>query len=746
MKSDKVLLLFFCEDLERDLPILQSQLEKLRDFQDIYLYALSDDKFFYLIGKHWEPLTLEPIVKVNLSEKVDDIPYMWLNLIEDIDNLKIFRMLYAAYKFYIINDLSGSLLVLPAKINIAKINYEKIKSISSCKILMPESGMKSVNLYEKIVFVPSKSKMESLFQDLRKFIVNKKIVAGTLSIFFQGLNRKEVISNLEDFEVVTEETISKINLTDQDNIFIDLDCFLDYYPHLSNEVKKLKGLDINQQQENIYRDYKIHGQIIPSMDIQSLHAKINSVNIFKTQILNDINRYMSTLSTDRKLKYLNDQQFIEWCNKEGELQLSNISETIIKIRKDLNSFNEKTQSEFNEWFNKYGFRELELYFLKPFLFKDYSIKKELTNEKSIDIVGYHGQILGLGIFASYIENYFKSKRYEVNQITLQASFPSGRLAENVIVTKNSEEAFFIVGMDQVGASVDKFSKKRLSRKKILIPFWELNEITQSMVEDIYGFNFIFAPSNFIFKVLKKYRRHNLYKFIVLPSLEDPGPIDREKVTSNHVVEQEYFLTVFDFNSDIYRKGIFETIIAYKAALRISREIPNLVIKSINSEKYPHQFIEIEKIISDEKKIYHITEIFSNESIKFLYKNAIGYISLHKAEGFGLTLANSIGLKVPCIATAYSGNMDFMSNKYSYLLDYELQSTQSCPESVYSKFPGTWAQPNLKQATDAILALSFEREKSKKMAEEALKFYKKRKIYNDDMNNSLINYVSEASDY
>ena len=48
-----------------------------------------------------------------------------------------------------------------------------------------------------------------------------------------------------------------------------------------------------------------------------------------------------------------------------------------------------------------------------------------------------------------------------------------------------------------------------------------------------------------------------------------------------------------------------------------------------------------------------------------------YVSLHRAEGFGLTIAEAMLCRKPVIATAYSGNMDFMTPANSYLVKHRL---------------------------------------------------------------------------
>jgi glycosyltransferase involved in cell wall biosynthesis len=48
-----------------------------------------------------------------------------------------------------------------------------------------------------------------------------------------------------------------------------------------------------------------------------------------------------------------------------------------------------------------------------------------------------------------------------------------------------------------------------------------------------------------------------------------------------------------------------------------------------------------------------------------------YVSLHRSEGFGLGMAECMYLGKPVIATAYSGNLDFMDRDNSLLVDYRM---------------------------------------------------------------------------
>ena len=72
-----------------------------------------------------------------------------------------------------------------------------------------------------------------------------------------------------------------------------------------------------------------------------------------------------------------------------------------------------------------------------------------------------------------------------------------------------------------------------------------------------------------------------------------------------------------------------------------------------------------------------------------------YVSLHRSEGFGLTMAESMALGKPVIATGYSGNLDFMDDDTAYLVKW---MPGSVPIGCAPYRAGArWAEPDLEDA-------------------------------------------------
>ena len=76
-----------------------------------------------------------------------------------------------------------------------------------------------------------------------------------------------------------------------------------------------------------------------------------------------------------------------------------------------------------------------------------------------------------------------------------------------------------------------------------------------------------------------------------------------------------------------------------------------------------------------------------------------YVSLHRSEGLGLGMAETMLMGKPVIATGYSGNLDFMNDGNSYLVKYERKAS----EVDHPPYPkgSVWAYPDEDHAAELM---------------------------------------------
>lgn len=81
-----------------------------------------------------------------------------------------------------------------------------------------------------------------------------------------------------------------------------------------------------------------------------------------------------------------------------------------------------------------------------------------------------------------------------------------------------------------------------------------------------------------------------------------------------------------------------------------------------------------------------------------------FVSLHRAEGFGLTLAEAMLRGLPVIATGWSGNVDFMTGPRAYHVPYDLVEVED-DHGVTPRDCGLWAEPVLSDAARILQDVS-----------------------------------------
>jgi glycosyltransferase involved in cell wall biosynthesis len=153
-----------------------------------------------------------------------------------------------------------------------------------------------------------------------------------------------------------------------------------------------------------------------------------------------------------------------------------------------------------------------------------------------------------------------------------------------------------------------------------------------------------------------------------------------------------FLFSFDFASFVARKNPLGAIEAFRAAFPADEREVGLVLKTTNGGRNREALQCLEVAIGGDPRIRLLDRFMSRDEVFGLESVVDAYVSLHRSEGFGLGLAESMSLGKPVIGTAYSGNMEFMDAGNSCLVGYRLVEVG---EEDYP-FPNgqVWADPDL----------------------------------------------------
>jgi glycosyltransferase involved in cell wall biosynthesis len=181
-------------------------------------------------------------------------------------------------------------------------------------------------------------------------------------------------------------------------------------------------------------------------------------------------------------------------------------------------------------------------------------------------------------------------------------------------------------------------------------------------------------------------------------VEIPPPSTRQRAELGLPEERFVFLFAFDFFSTLERKNPFGLIQAFSRAFG-PNEGPLLLIKTINGNKQPGELRRLEHAAAGRPDIRVVDEYVSGEEMRALVAAADCFVSLHRSEGFGFSLAEALAYEKPVIATGYSGNLTFMDATNSYLVGYGLTPV---PPGIANYPAGAlWADPDLDDAAGAM---------------------------------------------
>jgi glycosyltransferase involved in cell wall biosynthesis len=235
------------------------------------------------------------------------------------------------------------------------------------------------------------------------------------------------------------------------------------------------------------------------------------------------------------------------------------------------------------------------------------------------------------------------------------------------------------------------------RRTVGLWFWEVDVPSASMERAFDLVDEVWVTTEHVRRALDPIATKPV-ELVPLPLISD-GMIEPDDPRGQLGIPTDRFTFLFSYDtfSVSQRKNPLGLADAFMSAFSPG-EGPQLVIKTINGGR--DDVVEhLHHLARQRPDLIVLDRYISAAELHGLTAMADCYVSLHRAEGWGLTLAEAMAVGTPVIATGYSGNTAFMDEHNSYLIPYDLVSVGpgSAPYPPHAR----WAEPDLAAAAAAM---------------------------------------------
>jgi glycosyltransferase involved in cell wall biosynthesis len=224
-------------------------------------------------------------------------------------------------------------------------------------------------------------------------------------------------------------------------------------------------------------------------------------------------------------------------------------------------------------------------------------------------------------------------------------------------------------------------------------YWELERFPRPWLAALGEVDELWAASPYVQAMLEAETAK--------PVLLMPPPVDfevpRAYTRAEFGLPAGAFVCLFsyDFSAGTERKNPRACIEAFCRAFPAGTEDALLLIKTLYAERDPRAFGELAALARADARIMLLDRAYARADFLGLQSVCDAYLSLHRAEGYGLGLAEAMRLGKPVVATGYSGNLAFMNAGNSCLVDY--RRVPVAPGAYRYAEGLSWAEPDVEHA-------------------------------------------------
>jgi glycosyltransferase involved in cell wall biosynthesis len=272
---------------------------------------------------------------------------------------------------------------------------------------------------------------------------------------------------------------------------------------------------------------------------------------------------------------------------------------------------------------------------------------------------------------------------------------------------DSDIALVHLNADVFGQVVADLGRSHLDgRHTVGIWFWEVEEFPRSLWPAFDLVDEVWVATEFMQRSIGA---SSPVPVVHMPVPLHPPPVAAGLSRTDLGLDDRFtFLFVFDHFSILDRKNPLGLIEAYTAAFGPD-DGARLLIKTINGDR---RVLDHERMLlaaAGRPDIELRDGYMAPGEVGALLAAADCYVSLHRAEGLGLTVAESMALGKPAIVTDYAGSTDFVHEGIAFPIPYEL--VEVGPGNAPYDPLVRWAEPNLEVAAKQMRCVFDDRDEA-----------------------------------
>lgn len=333
--------------------------------------------------------------------------------------------------------------------------------------------------------------------------------------------------------------------------------------------------------------------------------------------------------------------------------------------------------------------------------------KRTTFKKGVNLIGHIRGDFGLGESCRLVASILKKTGLP---FTIQNISVYGDAPEKNETWKEFEcnELPYVINLihlnpDGLQNSIWKLGFNTFSRHyNIGFYLWEQPEFPKEWLFAIDLMDEIWTPAEFISKGIRQLTDKPVYTMpygMYEPNVECIYDRAHFGLPQNICL----FMVSYDGYSSSERKNPIGSVRAYAKAFSKSDINVGLVIKATHARE--NDLEQFRKILQGYPNIIILKNSYDKIEFNSLVACVDVYVSLHRAEGFGLVMAEAMLLETAVIATNWSANTEFMNEDVACMVSADIVTLEK--DSFPYKKGTHWARPSEQEAVNFMKRLAYE---------------------------------------